>query len=306
MMPVLFLSASSCSCPRRALVRRLMRTPRPPHAAPSSGPAAAALPSASPLRGPGKLGADVLPEFEDLRWRGRRVTARVPEDGRLELESNGGSSARPVVPAGAVAVYTRDTIIKDNIVANNNSFTHCASTTLHTSSSLLPSSSSSPSTASSSSSGAHASGTAAGSSAAPPQTTSSSSKKFGGGAAAGVAIGAVILIGAAGAAWWWFRRRQRRYPAGVLAGGGGGGVFGEGGAGRETAGVDGALVAHREFLFFDCLSFLLRGPFRGGARRSGCRRTTVCAALGHGPPDLVSAATAHAVVPSAATERSSS
>ncbi|KAJ6511656.1 hypothetical protein DFH09DRAFT_1288561, partial [Mycena vulgaris] len=91
-------------------------------------------------------------------------------------------------------IFTRDVIIKDNIVANNNSFTHCDSTTIHSSSLSLP-----PSSLPLSSSHSSTSTTTSSSSPTSDASTAGTTKtKMGGGAAAGIAIGAVILLGAAG------------------------------------------------------------------------------------------------------------
>ncbi|KAJ7697997.1 hypothetical protein B0H17DRAFT_340426 [Mycena rosella] len=138
-------------------------------------------------------------------------------------------------------VYTRDTLTKDNIVANNNSFTHCASTTLSSSSSSQHPSSSSSATSTSAS--AKPSGTAE-TATAPPST------KLGSGAIAGLAVGVALLLGLVGAgAWWWWRRRGRRGGGAV----GPGGVFGQ----PETAAVDESLVAHGELCFL-CARYLFR------------------------------------------------
>ncbi|KAJ7167201.1 hypothetical protein C8R43DRAFT_1121640 [Mycena crocata] len=133
-------------------------------------------------------------------------------------------------------VFTRDTIVKDNIVANNNSFTHCASTTINTSSS---SSASGSKTASSN----KPSGTQAGSGGGDNNTNATSkSSSLATGAIAGIAVGAAVLAIAAVLAFWFCRKRQRRTQAGVL-----GGPF-EGrssaGGGRETAVLNDSLVAH--------------------------------------------------------------
>ncbi|KAJ7097143.1 hypothetical protein B0H15DRAFT_32788 [Mycena belliarum] len=153
-------------------------------------------------------------------------------------------------------VFTRDTVIKDNIVANNNSFTQCASTTLPSSASgSLPRSSSAP-----------GSRTSAGAAASGSVVVGSSKSALGGGAYAGIAIGALALLGAAGAAFWFCRRRRHRQHAGVLAAGKG--VFGDGG-GRETGVVDDALVAHGESSFGPSSFFLFARCCRQWAGRHG-------------------------------------
>ncbi|KAF7331835.1 hypothetical protein MKEN_00063600 [Mycena kentingensis (nom. inval.)] len=101
-------------------------------------------------------------------------------------------------------VFTRDTMIKNNIADNNNSFTHCASTTINTSSSLSGSKSST----------SNPSGTSL------PSTgdgESTSSKSVNGGAIAGAAVGGVVVIGALVAAWYFcFYRKRKPHRAGVL------------------------------------------------------------------------------------------
>ncbi|KAJ7623754.1 hypothetical protein FB45DRAFT_926653 [Roridomyces roridus] len=131
-------------------------------------------------------------------------------------------------------VFTRDTIIKDNIVANNNSFTKCASTTINGTSSSAGGSSSF--TGSSTSSGTSPSSSSSATAAA------SSSSSLAGGAIAGIAIGALIaLVGLAGMIWL-VRKRGRRTGAGILdepLGGGGG----RGSGSMAMATVDDSLIA---------------------------------------------------------------
>ncbi|KAF7308264.1 hypothetical protein HMN09_00674300 [Mycena chlorophos] len=102
-------------------------------------------------------------------------------------------------------VFTSETIVKDNAAAGNNSFTHCASTTLNqTSSSTSPSKSKTSSTSSASSTSVN-------------DTATKHKSKIGGGAAAGIAIGAVAVIAAAFAAWLFcFHKRRKPQRAGVL------------------------------------------------------------------------------------------
>ncbi|KAJ6478120.1 hypothetical protein C8R47DRAFT_1323180 [Mycena vitilis] len=132
-------------------------------------------------------------------------------------------------------VYTRDTITKDNIVANNNSFTHCPSTTINTTSSGSKSASA---TASKSST---ASGTAA-------ADNSTHTSKLATGAIAGIAVGAAVVGLLALLALWFFccfRKRERRH-AGVLEEPLGNGVMSERQGGRTSVGVAGdeSLAAH--------------------------------------------------------------
>ncbi|KAF7309988.1 hypothetical protein MIND_00371600 [Mycena indigotica] len=101
-------------------------------------------------------------------------------------------------------VFTRDTIIKDNLVANNNSFTHCASTTVNHTSSSLPIS---QSRTSASSSGTSLPNTNA------PKTTSS----LGAGPIAGIAIGGLAVVVGALLAWFFcFYKRRQPQRAGIL------------------------------------------------------------------------------------------
>ncbi|KAJ7509540.1 hypothetical protein B0H11DRAFT_2216449 [Mycena galericulata] len=138
-------------------------------------------------------------------------------------------------------IYTRDTITKDNIVANNNSFTHCASTTVNT---TAAGSSTPPHTSSS-----HTSTIPTGSSTSLPDTNTPSTKtkstsSLAGGAIAGIAIGALVGIAAILGVVWLVRKRQARGQGGgrraVLEEplGGGGGA-----EGREMGAVDDRLVA---------------------------------------------------------------
>ncbi|KAF7370066.1 hypothetical protein MSAN_00636600 [Mycena sanguinolenta] len=102
-------------------------------------------------------------------------------------------------------IYTSETIQKDNIVANNNSFTHCASTTVNTTSALGSSTSSTSSAKSSPSSAAD-------------NTPVTTTKKIASGAIAGIAVGAVIVGLAVAAALWWFCYYRRRHGRDMRAG----------------------------------------------------------------------------------------
>ncbi|KAJ7049082.1 hypothetical protein C8F01DRAFT_1003196 [Mycena amicta] len=139
-------------------------------------------------------------------------------------------------------IYSRDTIIKDNIVANNNSFTHCASTTLHESSSplnapaptsvikppssTLSQSSTSLSTAPSSSPTSSPTVTATSSSSSSNNSTTGNNSlpavtpitklRVSAGVAAGSAIGGLFVIGAVLGGLWWYLFVHRRRQQGVL------------------------------------------------------------------------------------------
>ncbi|KIK64771.1 hypothetical protein GYMLUDRAFT_160655 [Collybiopsis luxurians FD-317 M1] len=100
--------------------------------------------------------------------------------------------------------YTLQTLTRDIASEGNNTFTHCASTTVNGTSSSSSSSGSSSSTSSSSSS----SGTSTSTSAADSTSTSSG---LSGGAVGGIVAGVVIgAIGVGAIVWlFWWRRRQR-------------------------------------------------------------------------------------------------
>ncbi|KAJ6481009.1 hypothetical protein C8R45DRAFT_1100574 [Mycena sanguinolenta] len=105
-------------------------------------------------------------------------------------------------------IFTSETMQKDNIVANNNSFTHCASTTLNTTS--APGSSVSPTSttkSSLSSSSAQTSSSSSASANLPIITT----KTLAPGAIAGIAVGALIIALAVAAALWWFCHDRKRH-----------------------------------------------------------------------------------------------
>jgi len=104
----------------------------------------------------------------------------------------------------ALSEFTRQTITKDNLASDNNTFTHCNSTkVVDTTASVSPS--------------AVASSTS--SSQAPEETSSAQSANNGGnargssspsvGAIAGIVLGSIFVLGLTVILLWWFRARHR-------------------------------------------------------------------------------------------------